>query len=418
LDHLPTFSSMCENAPGYQMETSLGQNGVMGYVQAVGGFEATPTIAPGTGGPSDTPRTFTLTIRNGTNYFSIPLQNAVYVSGTCSDAALGPVNLKKDGKWSVRGRLNQPGLEFQAGSGYAFTYTVPSGARMPQECTVDFKGSAAFNDYNQALLGGGGGPRTDLGWNFIGTTSKAMTIDQIRNNCRILEVRYTYPDGTSVNTRSLEPGKGYLVYSENECTLSQTAQTQTAPSATVTLKTGTNYFSVPLHGATFIGGTCPTQYLGPVNSKKNGEWYELGSITNPAIRMQAGVGYAVKYAPISRSAPAECTLEFIGTSEFTAYESVELYGGGQGPRTDRGWNFIGTPASKIDIRAVPGGCKIPEVIQFLPDGTPTNTWTMEPGYGYLVYAEEDCTLNPKQGSITGRVVQGTSKWIRNLFGQP
>ncbi len=168
---------------------------------------------------------------------------------------------------------------------------------------------------------------------------------------------------------------------------------------TLTLYYGWNFISVPLLDASYVGGSCA--FGGERENPAwhfNGEAYgSAGKFSDSSIRLEAGKGYWVNSA-----SKTPCTAEFSG-QPLDAFTALALRGGGNPPISFRGWNMVGGLSSEASLGQVLGDCKaMTELFEYVPaDGTYRKGTRLEPGKGYWVFMEKDCSLRGSPASAAG-----------------
>ncbi|MBI2444995.1 endo alpha-1,4 polygalactosaminidase [Candidatus Micrarchaeota archaeon] len=165
---------------------------------------------------------------------------------------------------------------------------------------------------------------------------------------------------------------------------------------TLTLHYGSNFVSVPLFDSKYVGGTCVFDGKDVPAWHFNGQTYDsAGKFSDKSIRLEAGKGYWV-----SSNNKQDCTAVFSGTRSFSSYGRLALRGGGNPPKSYRGWNMVGALSKTASFGQVRNDCKmISGLFGYVPSGgSYEKVDVLQPGRGYWVFVENDCFLDGDSSS--------------------
>ena len=163
----------------------------------------------------------TINLKSGWNMFSIPVNTLISVDkfSDCGTTEMYHYNpLKNEYEFA---NVIEPGL------GYWI--------QLNSDCTVDVEdGDLSIDNF----------PNLRTGWNQVGSPTVAIDFSTITGNCNILDGPYSYnPEANLYQEPStLEPGNGYWIRVESDCTLgtpSTTSSTSTTSSSSTTSTSST-----------------------------------------------------------------------------------------------------------------------------------------------------------------------------------
>ncbi len=143
-------------------------------------------------------QTFVLNLQPGWNLFSIPLQYAVELNGTCSSSNIvSPV-------WQLANGQYQKANFLYGGEGY---WVDVSSA-----CSAVLSGPALSLSQFPSLA---------PGWNMVGAPASATSFNSIAGTCSVTDGPYAYYTGSGAYQYSTElnPGSGYFVEVSSDCSL-------------------------------------------------------------------------------------------------------------------------------------------------------------------------------------------------------
>ena len=178
-------------APGTPSASNPMYTAKIATIQA-GATTATTTIPP------FNYATYTLTLNAGWNLFSIPLEYATGLSGTCSSGELvSPV-------WQLSNGQYIRATSLYGGVGYWIKSTAA--------CALTFAGpSLSINEFSNL----------NAGWNMIGALNGTTQFSSIKGTCNVVSGPFGFDIASNsyYNSTSLVTGSGYFINVTSACNL-------------------------------------------------------------------------------------------------------------------------------------------------------------------------------------------------------